>query len=53
MRTNPRSILVVDDEPDICANLSDILRDLGFHVDVACDGPTALELVRRRPYAVA
>jgi DNA-binding response OmpR family regulator len=48
-----RSVLVVDDEPDTCANLSDILTDLGFHVDVACDGLSALELVRKRPYDVA
>ncbi len=53
MPTKPRSILVVDDEPDICANLSDIFTDLGFHVDVACDGPSALKLVRQRPYDVA
>ena len=48
-----RSILVVDDEPDTCANLSDILTDLGFRVDIATDGNTALELVRQRPYDVA
>ncbi len=53
MTTNSRSILVVDDEPDTCANLSDILTDLGFHVDVAADGPSALKLVRQRPYDVA
>jgi DNA-binding response OmpR family regulator len=53
MPTKKHSILVVDDEPDTCANLSDILTDLGFHVDVACDGESALELVRQRPYDVA
>lgn len=53
MMKTPRSILVVDDEPDTCANLSDILTDLGFRVDVACDGLNALELVRKRPYDVA
>jgi CheY-like chemotaxis protein len=46
-------ILVVDDDPDICRNLSDILTDLGYAVDFAHDGPGALELVRRRPYDVA
>lgn len=49
----PRKILVVDDEPDTCANLADILTDLGFHVDTACDGESALSLVRKRPYDVA
>jgi len=47
------SILVVDDEVDTCRNLSDILTDLGYHVDVAHDGLSALELVRRNNYDVA
>jgi two-component system response regulator HydG len=47
------SILVVDDEVDTCRNLSDILTDLGYHVDVAHDGPAALQLVRRNSYDVA
>jgi len=53
MSHDPPRILVVDDEPDICRNLSDILSDLGYHVDVAYDGASALELVRQRPYDVA
>ena len=51
-RTTP-SILVVDDEVDTCRNLSDILTDLGYQVDVAHDGLAALELVRQKPYDVA
>jgi CheY-like chemotaxis protein len=47
------SILAVDDEVDTCRNLADILTDLGYRVDVAHDGPSALELVRRGPYDVA
>jgi CheY-like chemotaxis protein len=46
-------LLVVDDEVDTCRNLSDILTDLGYQVDVAHDGPSALELVRRNAYDVA
>jgi CheY-like chemotaxis protein len=46
-------ILVVDDDRDICRNLSDILTDLGYQVEAAHDGPSALELVRQRPYDVA
>jgi CheY-like chemotaxis protein len=46
-------ILVVDDEVDTCRNLSDILTDLGYQVDIAHDGPAALDLVRRQPYDVA
>src|SRR4029450_9327811 len=49
---NP-SILVVDDDVDRCRNLSDILTDLGYRVDTAHDGPSALELVRRNAYDVA
>jgi CheY-like chemotaxis protein len=49
---HPR-LLVVDDEVDTCRNLSDILTDLGYQVDVAHDGPSALELVRRNAYDVA
>lgn len=51
--STPSRILVVDDEVDTCANLSDILSDLGFQVDVAYDGPSALELVKQTTYDVA
>ena len=53
MTKHTPSILVVDDEVDTCRNLSDILADLGYHVDVAHDGLSALEMVRRRAYDVA
>jgi DNA-binding response OmpR family regulator len=46
-------ILVVDDDPDTCRNLADILGDLGYRVDTAPDGPTGLELVRKNAYDVA
>jgi CheY-like chemotaxis protein len=49
---NPR-ILVVDDEVDTCQNLSDILTDLGYQVDIAHEGISALDLVRRNRYEVA
>src|SRR5215831_8200905 len=50
--TTPR-ILVVDDEPDTCANLADILTEQGYQVDVAHDGVAALELVKKNAYDVA
>jgi CheY-like chemotaxis protein len=50
--TNP-AILVVDDDVDTCRNLQDILTDLGYHVEVAHDGLSALERIRRRPFDVA
>jgi DNA-binding response OmpR family regulator len=53
MPASPVRILIVDDEPDTCANLSDILTDLGYQVDTANDGFAALELVKKHPYEVA
>lgn len=50
---NAPSVLVVDDDVDTCRNLSDILSDLGYQVDMAHDGPSALEKVRRHAYDVA
>jgi DNA-binding NtrC family response regulator len=51
--THASSILVVDDEIDTCRNLADILGDLGYDVDTAQDGLSALEMVRKKPYDVA
>ena len=53
MRQDEARILVVDDDPDICRNLSDILIDFGYHVDTAQDGPTALALAKERHYDIA
>ncbi len=53
MTTDAPAVLVVDDDHDTCRNLADILTDLGYRVDTAHDGPSALELVRKSPYAVA
>jgi two-component system response regulator HydG len=50
---NPPRILVVDDEVDTCRNLSDILTDLGYRVDIAHDGMSALGLVKDNAYDVA
>jgi two-component system response regulator HydG len=51
--TSTPYLLVVDDEPDTCANLSDIFTDLGYRVDVAYDGESALKLIHERHYDVA
>lgn len=53
MNTDGPLLLVVDDEVDTCRNLADIFTDLGFRVDVAHDGPSALELARHNPYDIA
>jgi DNA-binding NtrC family response regulator len=47
------SILVVDDEPDICRNLVDIFSDFGYRVEMAFDGPSALALVRKQRFDIA
>jgi CheY-like chemotaxis protein len=38
-------ILIVDDDADILANLSDILSDVGYETVTACSGPNALEMI--------
>jgi CheY-like chemotaxis protein len=47
------SILLVDDDRDTCASLSDVISDMGYHVDVAYDGPAALQLTKRHGYGLA
>jgi CheY-like chemotaxis protein len=53
MTDHTPSILLVDDDQDICENMADIFTDLGYEVDVAHEWRTALELVRGRQYDVA
>lgn len=43
-------ILVVDDEPDICEILLEILRQAGHQVRVASDGDSALAVLRGEPF---
>jgi len=38
-------ILIVDDDVDNLANLSDILSDIGHQTETACSGPSALEKI--------
>lgn len=47
------AILMVDDDPDVCRNMADILRDLGYRVDTAHEGHAALQLVERQAYDAA
>ena len=46
-------ILLVDDDKDTCASMSDIFIDLDYTVDMAYDGPGALELSGRHQYHLA
>lgn len=46
-------VLLVDDDKDTCASMSDILRDIGYTVDLAYDGAEALVLSGRHEYRLA
>ncbi len=48
-----RRVLVVDDNEDAAFLFSEALKRLGHHVDVAYDGPTALEAARENPPEIA
>ncbi|MGE5192598.1 MAG: response regulator [Deltaproteobacteria bacterium] len=50
---NDTRVLVVDDDRDTCSNLSDILTEFGYAVDVAYQGEQALDLFAERPYRLA
>ncbi len=44
-----QTILVVDDEPEICEELKEFLENKGFRALTATDGRKALELFAARP----
>ena len=46
-------ILLVDDDQDTCASMSDIFLDRGYTVDMAYDGSDALELSGGHQYRLA
>jgi CheY-like chemotaxis protein len=46
-------ILVVDDEPDMCWALENMLRPTGFMVTTTTTGAETLRLLAGEPYAVA
>jgi CheY-like chemotaxis protein len=48
-RAEDKTILVVDDEPDVQGYLKMILEDAGFQVRCAGDGEAALEMIRTDP----
>jgi len=45
-------ILVVDDDAAMCQLLTDLLRDDGYHVEVANDGESAIEKYQKSSYAL-
>jgi CheY-like chemotaxis protein len=48
-RPEDKTILVVDDEPDVRQYLAAILEDAGFTVRTAGDGEEALAMIQRQP----
>ncbi len=48
-QAHDKTVLVVDDEPDVRQYLAMILQDAGFRVQEAGDGREALEMVRADP----
>lgn len=48
-RAQDKTVLVVDDEPNVRDYLAQILRDADFNVVTAADGSEALEIIRTRP----
>jgi PAS domain S-box-containing protein len=49
LRTTARTVLVVDDEPEVLELATEILRRVGYSVLEASDGPAALEVAARHP----
>jgi len=45
-------VLVVDDDPDLCANLWDLFRERGYRVCLAHDPEEAAERLKGRPFKV-
>lgn len=48
-----RDVLLVDDDRDTCDSMSDILLEIGYTVDIANDGPGALERSGQHQYRLA
>ena len=46
----PLKILIVDDEPNICATLQGVLEDLGHRARSCASGEAALELLAQEPF---
>jgi len=49
VRPQDRTVLIVDDEPNVRDYLAQILSDAGFNVVTAEDGKVAMEIIREDP----
>lgn len=52
MNTQPKRILILEDDRDMCQELTEILKEEGFSVDTAFDGNSAKEMMRRDSHAI-
>ena len=53
MRDKKRSMLIVDDDKDICRTLKDIFGTKGYDPEVAYGGVKAAELVKKKAFDIA
>jgi DNA-binding NtrC family response regulator len=53
MKEKPKSILIVDDDVDICNTLKDIFADKGYHAEVSNDKSEAVKMAKTRTYDAA
>ena len=44
-----KKILIIDDDPDICTYVSEVLQDNGFETITACDGADAMSKTIEAP----
>ena len=44
-----RKILIIDDDPDICTYVSEVLQDNGFETVTACDGADGMSKTKEAP----
>jgi DNA-binding response OmpR family regulator len=49
LASDPRHVLVAEDDPDLCYLLRTTLEDAGFAVHESHDGPSALEVIAGQP----
>lgn len=52
MTAEPATVLIVDDEPNICHSCVKILAKSGYRTEFALDGYDALSLLARKPFDV-
>ena len=52
MNTNTKKLLLIDDEKELCENLSEFLSDIGYDVTIATRGKEALSILDNTSFPV-